>query len=80
MITAPEELDALPKGTVVACLSKVLNLPICIVFQKGSNFEGGQDWTTPEAIGQIPSEAVFEFVALNGFEPKFTILHTPGEA
>jgi hypothetical protein len=81
VITAPEELDALPLGSVVAFISTMhRNVPICVVFQRGSNNGPGDGWTTPEAEGQIPSAAVFEFIALNGFEPRFTVLYNPWPA
>jgi len=78
-LTTPEELDKLPHGSVVGCISNMQNVPICIVFQRGSNAGPGWGWTTPEADGQIPAENVFEFVALNGFVPEFTVLYNPAE-
>lgn len=79
-ITTVEELDALPIRTVVAALTHSRNVPIVIVFQRGSIEHGGDGWCTPEAIGQIPSEKVFEFIALNGLPTVFTVLHDPEAA
>lgn len=76
-VTTAEELDRLPLGTVIACISHVLNIPVCIVFQRGSLEHGGDGWCSPDALGQIPSEAVFEFIGLNGFPPVLTVLHRP---
>lgn len=79
-ITTVEELDKLPLRTLVAAITNNRNVPIIIVFQRGSNWDGGAGWTTPEAVGQIPSEKVFEFIALNGLPTVFTVLHNPEEA
>lgn len=76
-ITTPEQLDRLPFGTVIACISHMANIPICIVFQAGSHEHGGGGWCSPDALGQIPSAAVFEFIGLNGFPPELTVLYTP---
>lgn len=76
-ITTVEELDKLPLRTLVAAITHNRNVPIIIVFQRGSNWDGGDGWTTPEAVGQIPSEKVFEFIALNGLPTVFTVLHDP---
>lgn len=79
-ISTPEELDALPIRSIIALISHSRNVPVVIVFQRGSIEHGGDGWCTPEAIGQIPSEAVFEFIALNGFPATFTVLHEPEAA
>lgn len=76
-ITTAEELDKLPVRTIVAALTHSRNVPIVIVFQRGSIEHGGDGWCTPEAIGQIPSEKVFEFIALNVLPTVFTVLHDP---
>jgi hypothetical protein len=76
-ITTPEDLDTLPIRSIIALISHSRNVPVVIVFQRGSIEHGGDGWCTPEAIGQIPSEAVFEFIALNGFPTVFTVLHDP---
>lgn len=77
ILTKPKELDELKHGSIIACISHISNLPIAIVFQRGSNSDMGYGWCTPDAEGQIPSEAVFEFVALNGLPTKFTVLWEP---
>lgn len=77
-ITTPEQLDRLPLGSVVACVSHMLNVPVCIVFQRGSLEHGGDGWCSPDALGQIPSAMVFEFIGLNGFPPELIIFYTPG--
>lgn len=77
IITTVEELDALPRGAVVACISHVLNLPMIFVFQRGSHNGMGMGWTTPDAEGQIESANVFEFIALNGFPTTLTVLVEP---
>ncbi|ERI39164.1 hypothetical protein M707_02590 [Arthrobacter sp. AK-YN10] len=74
-ITTTEELDTLPLQAIVALISHSRNVPFTVVFHRGSNEFGGDGWCTPEAIGQIPSEAVFEFIGLNGFPPELTVLH-----
>jgi len=74
-VTTVEELDALPLRSIVALISHSRNVPMVIVFQRGSIEFGGDGWCTPEAVGQIPSEAVFEFIALNGYPTVFTVLH-----
>ena len=76
-ITTVEELDALPRGAVVACISHSLNLPMIFVFQRGSHNAMGWGWTTPDTEGQIESADVFEFIALNGFPTTFTVLVEP---
>ena len=76
-ITTVEELDALPRGSVVACISHILNLPVTFVFQRGSHNAMGYGWTTPDTPGQIESADVFEFVALNGYLTIFTVLVEP---
>lgn len=78
-ITTPAELDTLPLQTVVACVSTVANVPVVIVFQRGSHNEPGDGWCTPDTPGQIPAEGVFEFIGLNGFPPELTVLHNPWE-
>lgn len=77
IITTVEELDALARGAIVACLSHMLNLPVAFVFQRGSHNAMGWGWTTPDTVGQIESAGVFEFVALNGYAPIFTVLFDP---
>lgn len=77
IITTVEELDALTRGAVVGCLSHMLNLPVAFVFQRGSHNGMGWGWTTPDTAGQIESADVFEFVALNGYAPIFTVLFDP---
>lgn len=77
-VTTVEELDALPIRSIVAAITHSRNVPIVIVFQRGSNWDGGDGWCTPEAIGQIPSEKVFEFIALNGLPTVFTVLTDGG--
>jgi len=76
-ITTVEELDALPRGSVVACISHMLNLPVTFVFQRGSHNTTGYGWTTPDTEGQIESDAVFEFIGLNGYPTVFTVLVEP---
>lgn len=80
IITTADELDGLPLRTVVAAITHNRNVPIIIVFQRGSNWDGGDGWTTPEAVGQIPSEKVFEFIGLNCLPTVFTVLHNPEAA
>lgn len=75
VVTTPAELDTLWFGSIVAMISHHRNVPMVIVFQKGSLEHGGSGWCTPEAVGQIPSEAVFEFIQLNGYPPELTVLH-----
>lgn len=77
VLTTPEELDELPIESVIACISHVANVPVCIVFQRGSQENLGNGWTTPDALGQITSEQVFQLVGLNGFPPAITVLHRP---
>ena len=77
MITTVEDLDALHHGSVVACISHVLNLPVTFVFQRGSHNAMGGGWTTPDTLGQIESADVFEYIALNGFPTTFTVLWEP---
>lgn len=77
VINKPEDLDKLSFGSIVAMISHSRNIPMVIVFQKGSLEHGGGGWCTPEAIGQIPAEAVFEFIALNGYPQEITVLHEP---
>lgn len=76
-ITTVEELDALPRGSVVACITHMANLPVTFVFQRGSLNGMGMGWTTPDTEGQIESTDVFEFVGLNGFPTTFTVLVEP---
>ena len=61
----------------MAAITHNRNVPIIIVFQRGSNWDGGDGWCTPEAIGQIPSEKVFEFIGLNCLPTEFTVLYNP---
>jgi len=75
VITTPDELDKLRYGSIVAMISHHRNVPMVIVFQKGSLEHGGGWWCTPEAIGQIPPEAVFEYIQLNGYPAELTVLH-----
>lgn len=77
-VTTAADLDALPVGSVVACISRMANIPVVIVFQRGSNNSPGVGWTSPDALGQISAEQVFEFVGLNGFPPSLTVLHEAG--
>ncbi len=75
VITTPKELDQLRFGSIVAMISHHRNVPMVMVFQKGSLEHGGGGWCAPEANGQIPSEAVFEFIQLNGYPAELAVLH-----
>ncbi|GAB2767276.1 hypothetical protein [Sinomonas soli] len=74
-VTAADELDKLPLGSVVACITHMSGSPLVITFQRGSFDTIGSGWATTDAHGLITSEKVFEFIGLNGLPMELTVLH-----
>lgn len=77
VITTVEELDALPRMSVVGCINYTLNIPLVAVFQRGSLETGGSGWCAPEAAGQITSHQVFQFLLVNQLPFELTVLWEP---
>lgn len=77
VITTVEELDALPPMSVVGCISGVANIPLIAVFQRGSLGAGGHGWCAPDALGQITSHQVLQFLLVNQLPFELTVLWEP---
>lgn len=77
-ITTVEELDALPIRSIVACMGiapGTRNIPVTLVWQRGSVDNGGSDWCMPDTQGQITSTDVFYFLSVNELRQELTVLH-----
>lgn len=77
VVTTVEELDTLPRMSVVGCITATLNIPLVTVFQRGSLETGGYGWCAPEARGQITSHQVFQFLLVNQLPFELTVLWEP---
>lgn len=81
VITSVEDLDALPRRSVVASIHSVRNEPpLVLVFQRGSVESGGDGWCTPDTAGQIDSHRVFQFLMVNQLPFELTVLWEPAPA
>ncbi|MBG0738773.1 hypothetical protein IV500_04985 [Paeniglutamicibacter antarcticus] len=78
VITTVDELEALPTMSVIGCVSAVCNIPLVVVFQRGSLETGGSGWCAPEAQGQITSHQVFQFLLVNQLPYELTVFWEPG--
>lgn len=77
-ITSVEELDAMPRRSVVASIYSLRNEPpLVLVFQRGSLESGGDGWCTPDTAGQIDSHRVFQFLMVNQLPFELTVLWEP---
>ena len=77
-ITTVEGLDALPIRNIVACMGiapGTRNVPVTLVWQRGSADNGGSDWCMPDTQGQITSTDVFYFLNVNQLRQELTVLH-----
>lgn len=77
-ITTVAELDALPIQSIVACMGiapGTRNIPVTLVWQRGSVDNGGSDWCMPDTRGQITSTDVFYFLNVNQLLQELTVLH-----
>ena len=77
-ITTVEELEALPLRSIVACMGiapGTRNVPVTLVWQRGSVDNGGSDWCMPDTQGQITAADVFYFINVNQLRQELTVLH-----
>lgn len=77
-ITTVEELEALPLRSIVACMGiapGTRNVPVTLVWQRGSVDNGGSDWCMPDTQGQITATDVFYFLNVNQLRQELTVLH-----
>lgn len=77
-ITTVEELDALPIQSIVACMGiapGTRNIPVTLVWQRGSVDNGGSNWCMPDTRGQITSTDVLYFLNVNQLRQELTVLH-----
>lgn len=78
VITTVDELDAMPRRSVVASIHAVRNEPpLVLVFQRGSVEHGGDGWCMPDTAGQITSHRVFQFLLVNQLPFELTVLLEP---
>ncbi|KAA0979906.1 hypothetical protein FQ154_01735 [Paeniglutamicibacter gangotriensis] len=77
-IATVEELEALPLRSIVACMGiapGTRNVPVTLVWQRGSVDNGGSDWCMPDTQGQITAMDVFYFLNVNQLRQELTVLH-----
>lgn len=82
-VSTIEELEALPIQSIVACMGLApgtRNVPVTLVWQRGSVDNGGSDWCMPDTQGQITASDVFYFLTVNQLRQELTVLHIPGGA
>lgn len=83
LVTNVAELDELPIHSIVACMGIApgsRNVPIILVWQRGSVDNGGSDWCMPDTQGQITSTDVFYFLNVNELRQELTVLYRPDVA
>lgn len=76
-ITTSNELDKLPRQSIIAALSKVCNVPLTLVWQRGSHNNYLSDWCTTDTEGAITSDDLFIFLRYNEIAPVLTVLWEP---
>lgn len=80
VVTSVEELDSLPPQSIVARIGNApgaRNIPLILVWQRGSVDNGGSDWCMPDTKGQITSSDVFYFLTVNGLRQELAVLYRP---
>ncbi|MCS3494086.1 hypothetical protein M2368_003114 [Arthrobacter sp. JUb119] len=80
VVSSVEELDALPTQSIVACMGiapGTRNVPVTLVWQRGSVDNGGSGWCMPDTQGQITSTDVFYFLNVNELRQELTVLYRP---
>jgi hypothetical protein len=78
VITAMDELEAMPRRSVLACIYSVSNEPpLVVVFQRGSEESPIDGWYTPGVVGAIDSHALFRFLMVNQLPYRLSVLWEP---